>query len=230
MLLKHKLFRWQVLSLFEKVHSRELTRQILISFRLFKKTRFECSVIVLTNFLKKKIDRTKNHIPFIFRQVIPSIRDPRTSVPWSAFSSWSIFRSVDPCPQSHFYFLFFNIIQAALVLNKSLGKKFGIWSGFCFQKWHWVIHPKWIFFLNYRKLLRIDTHGFCFPKWRSMTLPNDLGFCFRKWRSVTHPGFWEYFTLTLNIFFWWRHTSDVTSCMYTLTSTLTTTYDVTVQL
>ena len=108
--------------------------------------------------------------------------------------------------------------------------KFGIWSGFCFQKWHWVIHPKCNFFLNYRKLLRIDSHGFCFRKWRSMTLPNNLGFCFRKWRSVTHPGFWEYFTLTLNIFFWWRHTSDVTSCMYTLTSTLTATYDVTVQL
>ena len=91
-------------------------------------------------------------------------------------------------------------------------------------------HPRCNFFLNYQKLLRIDTHGFCFRKWRSMTLPNDLGFCFRKWRSVTHPGFWEYFTLTLNIFFWWRHTSDVTSCMYTLTSTLTATYDVTAQL
>ena len=186
MLLKHKLFRWQVLSLFEKVHSRELTRQILISFRLFKKTRFECSVIVLTNFLKKKIDRTKNHIPFIFRQVIPSIRDPRTSVPWSAFSSWSIFRSVDPCPQSHFYFKFFNNIQTALVLNKS-PEKIWKWSGFCFQKWQWATHPRWNFFQNYWKLLRIDTLGFRFRKWRSMTLPNDLGFCFRKWHSVIVP-------------------------------------------
>ena len=108
--------------------------------------------------------------------------------------------------------------------------KSGIWSGFCFQKWQWVTHPRCNFFLNYQKLLRIDTHGFCFPKWRSMTLPNDLGFCFRKWRSVTNPDFSLCWTLTLNIFFWWRHTSDVTSCMYTLTSTLTTTYDVTVQL
>ena len=30
--------------------------------------------------------------------------------------------SADPCPQSHLYFIFFNIIQAALVLNKSLEK------------------------------------------------------------------------------------------------------------
>jgi len=36
--------------------------------------------------------------------------------------------------------------------------------------------------------------GFCFQKWRSVTHPkqifrNFLGFCFRKWRSVTHPIF-----------------------------------------
>ena len=44
----------------------------------------------------------------------------------------------------------------------------GFLSGFCFQKWRSVTHPKQIF----RNFL-----GFCFRKWRSMTLPNDLGFC-----------------------------------------------------
>ena len=37
-----------------------------------KISRFECSVIVQKNFLKRKIDRTKNDFPFIFKLVILS--------------------------------------------------------------------------------------------------------------------------------------------------------------
>ena len=84
------------------------------------------------------------------------------------------------------------------------------------------------FFQNCPKSLRIDYYGFCFRKWRSMTFPNGPGFCFRKWRSVTYPDFWLFSTLNFNIVAWWRHTCDVTSCTYTLTDTLSATYDVTV--
>ena len=55
-----------------------------------------------------------------------------------------------------------------------------------------------------------------------------LGFCFRKWRSVTVPDYSLCWTLTLNIFTWWRHTCDLASYMYI--RPLTATYDVTVQL
>ena len=72
-------------------------------------------------------------------------------------------------------------------------------------------------------------YGFCFRKWRSMTLPNGPGFCFQKWRSVRYPDFWLFSTLTFNIVTWWRHTCDVTPCTYTLTDTLSATYDVTTQ-
>ena len=213
MLLKHKLFRWQVLSLFEKVHSRELTRQILISFRLFKKTRFECSVIVLTNFLKKKIDRTKNHIPFIFRQVIPSIRDPRTSVPWSAFSSWSIFRSVDPCPQSHFYFKFFNNIQTALVLNKS-PEKIWKWSGFCFQKWQWVTHPRCNFFSKLSKIAYNRYSWILFPKMTLHDAPKWPWILFPKMTLGDKPGLFAMLNFDLEYLFLmtshiWRHIMHV---------------------
>ena len=88
--------------------------------------------------------------------------------------------------------------------------------------------PKISFSRKCRKSLRIYNYGFCFRKWRSMTLPNVPGFCFQKWRSVRYPDFWLFSTLTFNIVTWWRHTCDVTSCTYTLTDTLSATYDVTV--
>ena len=88
--------------------------------------------------------------------------------------------------------------------------------------------PKISFSQKCRKSLRIYNYGFCFRKWRSMTLPNGPGFCFQKWRSVRYPDFWLFSTLTFNIVTWWRHTCDVTSCTYTLTDTLSATYDVTV--
>ena len=89
--------------------------------------------------------------------------------------------------------------------------------------------PKISFSQKCRKSLRIYNYGFCFRKWRSMTLPNGPGFCFQKWRSVRYPDFWLFSTLTFNIVTWWRHTCDVTSCTYTLTDTLSATYDVTLQ-
>ena len=87
--------------------------------------------------------------------------------------------------------------------------------------------PKISFSQKCRKSLRIYNYGFCFRKWRSMTLPNGPGFCFQKWRSVRYPDFWLFSTLTFNIVTWWRHTCDVTSCTYTLTDTLSATYDLT---
>ena len=112
-------------------------------------------------------------------------------------------------------------------------------AGWCSQNWFlrlWILFPemtlgdtpKISFSQKCRKSLRIYNYGFCFRKWRSMTLPNGPGFCFQKWRSVRYPDFWLFSTLTFNIVTWWRHTCDVTSCTYTLTDTLSATYDVTV--
>ena len=71
---------------------------------------------------------------------------------------------------------------------------------------------------------------FFFQNWPKSLRINNYGLCCIQWRSVTHPDICLCWTLTLNIFFWWRHACDVTSCMCTLTRSLTATYDVTVQL
>ena len=83
-----------------------------------------------------------------------------------------------------------------------------------------------VFFKKYSNLIQICQYGFCFRKWRWVTYPNGPGFCFRKWRWVTFPDFWLYLTFIVNIFLWWRHTRDLMSCTYTLTGTLSDTYDV----
>ena len=102
-------------------------------------------------------------------------------------------------PQPHFYLIFFNRINTALVQNKSL-KTFGIFSS-----------------------------GFCFLKSRSVTPPNGLGFCFRITRPVTLPDFCLWSTLCLIISPWWRHKHGNLVCTYTPTGYLSVTYDVTDQ-
>ena len=74
--------------------------------------------------------------------------------------------------------------------------KFGIWSGFCFQKWHWVIHPKCNFF-----------------PWRSQMALDFVSENDARWQTWTfrYVELWP----------WISFFDDVTSCMYTLTSTLT---------